>query len=228
MSPLSYMWQSALLSQSLTLTPVIFLLLNVNSTPNRRSPVGIAGFNAFRRRHTMAKGFSPRCYEEEHEVAIFVKDAGFRTPKTHRCLNTLHPNPRVKFRTCWGHVEELLVAGELWINHKKLIFFPRSSAMTCTNRPLEVDQRRRPCERDGPIGCILSLIATEHPSHSELDEPTVAILLPDLTTPSLSSHPIVAFWSRPVVTLTRVRRDLTSGSVSPVAFFTCTHRDLLA
>ncbi|MQM01382.1 hypothetical protein Taro_034135 [Colocasia esculenta] len=63
-----------------------------------------------------------------------------RTPKTHRCLNTLHPNPRDEFRTCWGHVEELLVAGELWIIHKKLIFFPRSSATTCTNCPLEVDQ----------------------------------------------------------------------------------------
>ncbi|MQL76117.1 hypothetical protein Taro_008502 [Colocasia esculenta] len=64
-----------------------------------------------------------------------------RTPKTHRCLNTLHPNPRDEFRTCWGRVEELLVAGELWIIHKKLIFFPRSSSTTCTNRPLQVDQR---------------------------------------------------------------------------------------
>ncbi|MQM10277.1 hypothetical protein Taro_043170 [Colocasia esculenta] len=63
-----------------------------------------------------------------------------RTPKTHRCLNSLHPNPRDEFRTCWGRVEELLVAGELWIIHKKLIFFPRSSATTCTNRPLKVDQ----------------------------------------------------------------------------------------
>ncbi|MQM16040.1 hypothetical protein Taro_048993 [Colocasia esculenta] len=116
-----------------------------------------------------------------------------RTPKTHRCLNTLHPNPRDEFRTCWGRVEELLVAGELWINHKKLIFFPRSSAMTCTNHPLEVDQR--PCERDGRIGHVLSLVATAHPSHSECDEHTVAISLPDLTAPSLSSHPIVAFWS---------------------------------
>ncbi|MQL68803.1 hypothetical protein Taro_001109 [Colocasia esculenta] len=65
-----------------------------------------------------------------------------RTPKTHRCLNTLYPNPRDEFRTCWGHVEELLVAGEIWINHKKLIFFRRSSATTCTNRSLEVDQSR--------------------------------------------------------------------------------------
>ncbi|MQL76752.1 hypothetical protein Taro_009145 [Colocasia esculenta] len=63
-----------------------------------------------------------------------------RTPKTHRCLNTVHPNPRDEFRTCWGRVEGLLVAGELWIIHKKLIVFPRSSTTTCTNYPLEVDQ----------------------------------------------------------------------------------------
>ncbi|MQL89308.1 hypothetical protein Taro_021880 [Colocasia esculenta] len=107
-----------------------------------------------------------------------------RTPKTHRCLNTLHPNPRDEFRTCWGRVEELLVAGELWIIHKKLIFFPRSSATTCTNRPLEVDQStlcqykavldrnpmpcpfpvvlwHGPCERDGPIGRVHKAVVTE-------------------------------------------------------------------
>ncbi|MQM11142.1 hypothetical protein Taro_044045 [Colocasia esculenta] len=39
-----------------------------------------------------------------------------------------------------GRVEELLVAEELWNDHKKLIFFPFSSAATCTNRPLEIDQ----------------------------------------------------------------------------------------
>ncbi|MQM11222.1 hypothetical protein Taro_044127 [Colocasia esculenta] len=64
-----------------------------------------------------------------------------RTPKTHRCLNILHPNPRDEFRTCWGRVEELLVAEELWNDHKKLIFFPVASAMTCTDSHLEVDQR---------------------------------------------------------------------------------------
>ncbi|MQL89576.1 hypothetical protein Taro_022144 [Colocasia esculenta] len=63
-----------------------------------------------------------------------------RTPKTHRCLNTLHPNPRDEFRTCWGRVEELLVAEELWNDHKKLIFFPVASAATCTDSHLEVDQ----------------------------------------------------------------------------------------
>ncbi|MQL79976.1 hypothetical protein Taro_012419 [Colocasia esculenta] len=129
-----------------------------------------------------------------------------RTPKTHRCLNTLHPNPRDEFRTFWGCVEELLVAGELWIIHKKLIFFPRSSATTCTNRPLEVDQRstlcqykvvldrnprtypfsidvrRRPCEGDGPIGRVL------RSCHDSTDrrvlkatKRSVATLLPDLT-----------------------------------------------
>ncbi|MQL69766.1 hypothetical protein Taro_002082 [Colocasia esculenta] len=78
-----------------------------------------------------------------------------RTPKYLVCLNTLHPNPRDEFTTCWACEEELLVAGELWIDHKKDIFFPCSPAATCTNHPLEVDQRRRPCERDGPIGRVL-------------------------------------------------------------------------
>ncbi|MQL83456.1 hypothetical protein Taro_015948 [Colocasia esculenta] len=40
-----------------------------------------------------------------------------------------------------GRVEELLVAEELWNDHKKLFFFPFSSAATCTNHSLEVDQR---------------------------------------------------------------------------------------
>ncbi|MQM09254.1 hypothetical protein Taro_042119 [Colocasia esculenta] len=78
-----------------------------------------------------------------------------RTPKYLGCLNTLHPNPRDEFTTCWGHVEELLVAGEQEIKHTKPFFFPRSSATTCTNRPLEVVKRRRPCERDGSIGRVL-------------------------------------------------------------------------
>ncbi|MQL74153.1 hypothetical protein Taro_006511 [Colocasia esculenta] len=64
-----------------------------------------------------------------------------RTPKHHSCLNTLHPNPRNEFRTCWGRVEKLLVAEELWNDQKKLFFFPVACTATCTNRPLEVDQR---------------------------------------------------------------------------------------
>ncbi|MQM12006.1 hypothetical protein Taro_044918 [Colocasia esculenta] len=152
-----------------------------------------------------------------------------RTPKTHRCLNTLHPNPRDEFRTCWGRVEELLVVGELWINHKKLIFFPvrlLRPAQTVHLKSIKV--RRKPCERDDPIGRVLSLITTAHPSLSERDERTVAISLPDLTAPSRSSHPIVTFWSRHVATLTGDRRDLTSGSDRPVAFFISTRRDLPA
>ncbi|MQM17886.1 hypothetical protein Taro_050866 [Colocasia esculenta] len=39
-----------------------------------------------------------------------------------------------------GHVEELLVAEELWNDHKKPFFFPSSSAATYTNHSLEVDQ----------------------------------------------------------------------------------------
>ncbi|MQL71279.1 hypothetical protein Taro_003603 [Colocasia esculenta] len=36
---------------------------------------------------------------------------------------------------------ELLVAKELWNDHKKLIFFPVASAATCTDSHFEVDQR---------------------------------------------------------------------------------------
>ncbi|MQL92664.1 hypothetical protein Taro_025293 [Colocasia esculenta] len=43
----------------------------------------------------------------------------------------------------YGRVEELLVAEELWNDHKKPFFFPFSSAVTCTNHSLEVDQRAR-------------------------------------------------------------------------------------
>ncbi|MQM12681.1 hypothetical protein Taro_045600 [Colocasia esculenta] len=64
-----------------------------------------------------------------------------RTPKQHGCLNTLHSNPRDEFRTCGGRVEELLVAEELWNDHKKLIIFPVASAATCLDSHLEVDQR---------------------------------------------------------------------------------------
>ncbi|MQM07051.1 hypothetical protein Taro_039885 [Colocasia esculenta] len=83
-----------------------------------------------------------------------------------------------------GRVEGLLVAEELWNDHKKLIFFPFSSAATCTNRPLEGDQStlcqykaildcnpmhcpfpvvlwHEPCERDGPIGRVHKAVATE-------------------------------------------------------------------
>ncbi|MQL80947.1 hypothetical protein Taro_013400 [Colocasia esculenta] len=67
-----------------------------------------------------------------------------RTPKHLGSLNTLHQTLGDAFTSCWGRVEEFLVAGEQEIAHTKPFFFPFSSAATCTNRPLEVDQRRRP------------------------------------------------------------------------------------
>ncbi|MQM11117.1 hypothetical protein Taro_044022 [Colocasia esculenta] len=48
----------------------------------------------------------------------------------------------MSFTTCWGRVEELLVAGEQEIKHTKLIFFPCSSASTIAHCLLGVDQRR--------------------------------------------------------------------------------------
>ncbi|MQL97372.1 hypothetical protein Taro_030064 [Colocasia esculenta] len=65
----------------------------------------------------------------------------YRTPKHHGCLNTLHQTLGDKFTYCWGHVGEFLAAGEQEIVHTKPFFFPFSSAATCTNHPLEVDQR---------------------------------------------------------------------------------------
>ncbi|MQL68633.1 hypothetical protein Taro_000933 [Colocasia esculenta] len=124
--------------------------------------------------------------------------------------------PRDEFRTCWGRVEELLVAGELWIIHNKLIFFPRSSATTCTNRPLEVDQStlcqykvvldRNPMPCPFPVVLWHKAIATER---------TVAIgSRQDMSSRSAVGLPeIVVFPSYPC-------RDLPTCSVMPVA--TCT------
>ncbi|MQL78596.1 hypothetical protein Taro_011023 [Colocasia esculenta] len=116
------------------------------------------------------------------------------TPKHLGCLNTLHSNPRDEFRTCWGRVEELLVAEELWNDHKKLILFSVASAVTSTDSHLEVDQRRRPCERDGPIDHVLWSCHDSIPRRVQnATKRSVATLLPDLTATSRSSHPSVAF-----------------------------------
>ncbi|MQL75994.1 hypothetical protein Taro_008374 [Colocasia esculenta] len=64
-----------------------------------------------------------------------------RTPKHHGCLNTLHQTLGDEFTTCWGRVDEFFVAGEQEIGQTKPFFIPFSSAATCTNHPLEVDQR---------------------------------------------------------------------------------------
>ncbi|MQL92756.1 hypothetical protein Taro_025389, partial [Colocasia esculenta] len=138
-----------------------------------------------------------------------------------------------------GRVEELLVAEELWNNHKKLFFFPFLSAATCTNRPLEVDQRstlcqykvvldrnprtcpfsvdvrRRPYEGDGPIGRVLrSCRDSTDRRVLKATKHSVATLLPDLTALSRSSHNPVVFWPQPVATLTGVYRDLTPGLIA--------------
>ncbi|MQM13411.1 hypothetical protein Taro_046336 [Colocasia esculenta] len=59
----------------------------------------------------------------------------------------------MKLENAWKF--EFLAAGGAGDPHTKPFFFPFSSAATCTNRPLEVDQRLRPCERDGLIGRVL-------------------------------------------------------------------------
>ncbi|MQM16575.1 hypothetical protein Taro_049532, partial [Colocasia esculenta] len=125
------------------------------------------------------------------------------------------------FRTCWGCVEEFLVARELWIDHKKLIFFPFSSAATCTNHllgvelstlcqhkaildrnpmpcPFSVVLWHGPCERDGPIGRVHKAVAIEH---------TVMIG----SRQDMSSRSACLFCSRPVATLARAYHDLTPG-----------------
>ncbi|MQM09534.1 hypothetical protein Taro_042411 [Colocasia esculenta] len=96
-----------------------------------------------------------RCYCRLVVARTSVYDTGVTTPKHHGSLNTLHQTLGDEFTSCWGRVEEFLAAGEQEIAHTKPFFFPFSSAVTCTNRPLEVDQRRRPYERDGPIGRVL-------------------------------------------------------------------------
>ncbi|MQL96548.1 hypothetical protein Taro_029234, partial [Colocasia esculenta] len=57
--------------------------------------------------------------------------------------------------SCWGRVEEFLGAGEQEIVHTKPFFFPVASVVTCTDSNLGVELRRRPCECDDPIGCVL-------------------------------------------------------------------------
>ncbi|MQL68594.1 hypothetical protein Taro_000886 [Colocasia esculenta] len=127
-----------------------------------------------------------------------------------------------------GRVEELLVAEEMWNDHKKSFFFPFSSAATCTNHSLEVDQSleqpyvKRRKDRSVIQGTVLALsepgtdpvnataryvsfrglIATYPLSPSQGDMRPVAIQLPDRTDMSPSSQPCVTFWARPVAFLT--------------------------
>ncbi|MQM01990.1 hypothetical protein Taro_034750 [Colocasia esculenta] len=84
--------------------------------------------------------------ERHKPIPQFSFPCCIRTPKTHRCLNTLHQTLGSSSTTCWGQMEELLVAGEQEMKHTKPIFFPLSSVATCKNHPLEVDQRTTICQ----------------------------------------------------------------------------------
>ncbi|MQM21322.1 hypothetical protein Taro_054361 [Colocasia esculenta] len=108
-----------------------------------------------------------------------------------------------------GRVEELLVAEELWNDHKKPFFFLFSSAATCTNHPLEVDQRSAiqgtvlalsepgtdPVNATARYVAFRGLIATNPLSLSQGDMRSVAIYLPDLTSLSRCLHTCVVFWA---------------------------------
>ncbi|MQL98287.1 hypothetical protein Taro_030989 [Colocasia esculenta] len=131
-----------------------------------------------------------------------------RTPKHQGYLNTLHQTLGMSFRTCWGHVEEFFVAGEQEIAHTNPFFFPFSSAATCTNCPLEVDQRRRPCECDGLIGRVLR----------SCRDNKIVVFLTRRSAPSLSRCLIelpVAFFTSHCRVLFPTRRDPYWGPSRP-------------
>ncbi|MQM09593.1 hypothetical protein Taro_042468 [Colocasia esculenta] len=77
-----------------------------------------------------SQGWTPFLYHHKRYSPSAVRDF----------YNNLGYTPDNRFFTT-GRVEELLVAEELWNDHKKPFFFPFSSAATCTNHSLEVDQR---------------------------------------------------------------------------------------
>ncbi|MQL83560.1 hypothetical protein Taro_016051 [Colocasia esculenta] len=78
--------------------------------------------------------------------------------------------------TCWGRVEEFLAAGELWNDHKKVIFFPCLSATTCATHPLGVDQRsswrlvKQEIAHTKPFFFPVASAATCTDSHLEVDQ----------------------------------------------------------
>ncbi|MQM01598.1 hypothetical protein Taro_034355 [Colocasia esculenta] len=66
----------------------------------------------------------------------------------------------MSFTSCWGHVEEFLVAGEQEIEHTEPFFFPFASTSTCANRPTRVDQSPDDAI-DGPgIASALAAVTT--------------------------------------------------------------------
>ncbi|MQM16898.1 hypothetical protein Taro_049859 [Colocasia esculenta] len=82
-----------------------------------------------------------------------------RTPKHHGCLNTLHQTLGDEFTSCWGRVEEFMVAGEHEITHTKPFFFPVAYVAPCTDSHLGVDQRRVHVPRHD--SCMKAAISVE-------------------------------------------------------------------
>ncbi|MQL70908.1 hypothetical protein Taro_003225 [Colocasia esculenta] len=84
---------------------------------------------------TRSRSSSPSRLLRPAQTTLLKSTKGFM-------LNVLSKSHQLEsYKRCnRGRVEELLVAEELWNDHKKPFFFPFSSAATCTNHPLEVDQ----------------------------------------------------------------------------------------
>ncbi|MQM16768.1 hypothetical protein Taro_049729 [Colocasia esculenta] len=77
-----------------------------------------------------------RCGSRDHRLPncpMLRNQAGRNQAVVKRqgCVNAITP----------AELPELLVAEELWNDHKKLIFFPVASTATCIDSHLEVDQR---------------------------------------------------------------------------------------
>ncbi|MQL73069.1 hypothetical protein Taro_005413 [Colocasia esculenta] len=115
---------------------------NNNKRPTTRKDYGME--KKIKVEETMTVEYCKFCNKPGHQADKCWKKAGACL----RCGSHEHhiPNcPMLKDQAGsnrgLGHVEELLVAEELWNDHKKLIFFPFLSVATCTNHPLEVDQR---------------------------------------------------------------------------------------
>ncbi|MQL72970.1 hypothetical protein Taro_005323 [Colocasia esculenta] len=99
---------------------------------------------------TMTEEYCKFCNKPGHQADKCWKKAGaclrcgsheHRIPNCPMLKDQARRNQGVVKRQGRGRVEELLVAEELWNDHKKPFFFPFSSAATCTNHSLEVDQR---------------------------------------------------------------------------------------
>ncbi|MQL90745.1 hypothetical protein Taro_023346 [Colocasia esculenta] len=98
----------------------------------------------------------------------------------------MHPSDeRTSFRTCYGHVEEFLAAGEAGDLHTKPFFFPVVSAATCTDNHLEVDQKASSVDTTWASVDTLSPIRSEGVLGRSLVStlPNLVSTLPDLFCP---------------------------------------------